>query len=67
MRDHGVGKAMPRMHLLQPQGLAQLVVARAPVTDIRTAPNGNLSVVSLQKGTIYEISRANAAGNRRGR
>ncbi|HET9369304.1 MAG TPA: PQQ-dependent sugar dehydrogenase [Vicinamibacterales bacterium] len=37
------------------------------VTDIRTAPNGNLWVVSLQKGTIYEIARANATGSRRGR
>ena len=35
------------------------------VTDIRTAPNGNLWVVSLQKGTIFEISRADASGNRR--
>jgi len=26
-------------------------------TDIHTGPNGNLFVVSLTKGTIYEISR----------
>jgi glucose/arabinose dehydrogenase len=28
------------------------------VTDIQTAPNGNLWLVSLTRGTIYEISRA---------
>ena len=27
------------------------------VTDIQTAPNGNLFVVSLSKGAIYEIFR----------
>jgi aldose sugar dehydrogenase len=27
------------------------------VTDIETGPNGNLFVVSLDKGTVYEISR----------
>jgi hypothetical protein len=26
-------------------------------TDIHTGPNGNLFVVSLSQGTIYEISR----------
>ena len=26
-------------------------------TDIRTGPNGNLFVVSLSKGTVYEIYR----------
>jgi aldose sugar dehydrogenase len=29
------------------------------VTDIRTAPNGNLVVVSLTHGTVYEIFRRN--------
>jgi hypothetical protein len=27
------------------------------VTDIETGPNGNLFVVSLDQGTVYEISR----------
>jgi hypothetical protein len=27
------------------------------VTDIKTAPDGRLIVVSLSKGAIYEISR----------
>jgi aldose sugar dehydrogenase len=27
------------------------------VTDIETGPNGNLFVVSLDQGAIYEISR----------
>ena len=27
------------------------------VTDIQTAPNGNLLVVALDKGTVYEVSR----------
>jgi hypothetical protein len=28
-------------------------------TDIKTGPNGNLFVVSLSNGAIYEISRRN--------
>jgi glucose/arabinose dehydrogenase len=28
------------------------------VTDVQTAPNGNLFVVSLSRGTVFEISRA---------
>jgi hypothetical protein len=28
-------------------------------TDIQTAPNGNLYVVSLSKGAVFEISRRN--------
>ena len=27
------------------------------VTDIETGPNGNVFVVSLSKGAVYEISR----------
>jgi hypothetical protein len=28
------------------------------VTDIETGPNGNLFVVSLTRGAVYEISRS---------
>ncbi|HZI66507.1 MAG TPA: hypothetical protein VFF17_08075 [Thermoanaerobaculia bacterium] len=28
------------------------------VTDIQTAPNGNLLVVSLDTGTVYEVFRS---------
>ena len=28
------------------------------VTDIKTGPNGNLFVIALDKGTIYEIFRS---------
>ena len=27
------------------------------VTDIQTAPNGNLLVVALDRGTVYEVFR----------
>jgi glucose/arabinose dehydrogenase len=32
------------------------------VTDIKTGPNGNLFVVSLDRGTVYEIFRTNGGG-----
>jgi len=32
-------------------------------TDIQTGPNGNLFVVSLSNGAIYEIYRASGHGN----
>jgi hypothetical protein len=35
------------------------------VTDIETGPNGNLFVVSLTQGTVYEIFRTGIEGGRR--
>jgi hypothetical protein len=34
------------------------------VTDIESGPNGNLYVVSLDRGVIYEISRSDDRGDR---
>ena len=36
------------------------------VTDIQTGPNGNLYVVSLDQGTVYEIHRVAAPGKGKG-
>ena len=37
-----------------------LVIGRdfAVITDIKTGPNGNLFVISLDQGTVYEIFRS---------
>jgi len=35
------------------------------ITDIETGPNGNLFVVSLTQGTVYEISRISVGGGRK--
>jgi len=35
------------------------------ITDIETGPNGNLFVVSLTHGTVYEISRISVGGGRK--
>jgi hypothetical protein len=36
-------------------------------TDIQTGPNGNLFVVSLTQGTVYEIFRQPASSKKKGR
>jgi hypothetical protein len=34
------------------------------ITDIKTGPNGNLFVISLDQGAVYEIFRTNAPAAR---